>query len=60
MRGFFAVAYLLQQICYSISAAVVVSSLAEEVADPLAISELQPDLAAVLARRGSYDGVASA
>ncbi len=35
-------------------------AIASEVADPLAISKLQPDLAAVLARRGSYDGVASA
>jgi len=35
-------------------------AIACEVADRLAISQLQPDLAAVLARRGSYDGVASA
>jgi hypothetical protein len=35
-------------------------AIACEVADRLAMSQLQPDLATVLARRGSYDGVASA
>jgi DNA-binding SARP family transcriptional activator/tetratricopeptide (TPR) repeat protein len=35
-------------------------AIAGEAADRLAITQLQPDLATVLARRGSYDGVASA
>ncbi|HEY3607853.1 MAG TPA: BTAD domain-containing putative transcriptional regulator [Pseudonocardiaceae bacterium] len=35
-------------------------AIACEAADRLAITQLQPDLATVLARRGAYDGVASA